>query len=334
MTDKRFLKYQKGHRLGIIVNPFSGRFRNRRLSIADIDRVVGDDAIILTSSSDEFAVDLVKSLVESGCSLIGVAGGDGTLFSILNAYINNFGEDTEMPVIFPLKSGTINIVADAIGYSGDTIDILKCVINRIHSTEGLALLSKRVLKVKISYRETPLYCFVLSGGIIYRFIYSYYARSNPTKIKAFYSTIKDILSFFSSSKDAKEFWRSEQIEISVDGSEFKRDNFLVLILSAISKMPLWFNPFSSVGEEESGIRLLYNTMSAKKAIFSLLRHIRGEIPPSEEHICRLCQQVDLKLSGGIVIDGEIFNIYGDTTINVTVGPKIYMPDLRYTRKRK
>ena len=114
--------------IGLIFNPLAYINKNRAEAQLDALReVLGERArVVSTKSKDEIPFALEELTKE--IRILAISGGDGTISSVLSSYVNLFG-DKDIPIIVPLKGGTINMIADDAGLLDDQITTCRKLIH-------------------------------------------------------------------------------------------------------------------------------------------------------------------------------------------------------------
>jgi diacylglycerol kinase (ATP) len=102
--------------IGVVVNPAAGRNRRAGDRAERLGDVLGSHGWVReTRSLGELAAAAAECRARD-VEVLGVCGGDGTLARTLTALVREYGADA-LPRILPLRAGTMNTVARAMGCS-------------------------------------------------------------------------------------------------------------------------------------------------------------------------------------------------------------------------
>jgi YegS/Rv2252/BmrU family lipid kinase len=139
--------------VSVVVNPRSGAGRARRY-LAELERALkrlGGTYEILETRKPGDGVALARRALASGCSVLGVLGGDGTLNEAVQAYVDDEGKPIAGPPLTIIPCGTGGDFARCCGFAaGDLEAALRRLearqlrntdlgLLRLHDAEGRAL---------------------------------------------------------------------------------------------------------------------------------------------------------------------------------------------------
>ena len=111
-------------RVSVVVNPRSGAGRARR-RLAELDRGLrrlGIPYELLETRYPGHASLLARQACASGCDVLAVLGGDGTLNEVSQAYVNEEGAPLAGPPLALIPSGTGGDFARCCGFATDHLD--------------------------------------------------------------------------------------------------------------------------------------------------------------------------------------------------------------------
>ena len=101
--------------IGVVVNPHAranrtgGGERARRLA-----EVLGNDGLVRVTQSREAIDEVAHEFRDRGTEVLAICGGDGSYHCTLTAFRGVYGE-APLPLLLPLRAGTINYIANGIG---------------------------------------------------------------------------------------------------------------------------------------------------------------------------------------------------------------------------
>ena len=102
--------------IGVVVNPRAGRNRRADERADRLGDVLGGQGWVRETASLAHLDDVAAECRARAIDVLGVCGGDGTLARTLSALVRVYGSDA-LPRILPLRAGTMNTVARAMGCS-------------------------------------------------------------------------------------------------------------------------------------------------------------------------------------------------------------------------
>lgn len=102
--------------IGVVVNPAAGRNRRAADRAERLGDVLGPHGWVRETRSLGELAEVAAECRTRAVELLGVCGGDGTLARTLSALVRAYGADA-LPPILPLRAGTMNTVARAMGCS-------------------------------------------------------------------------------------------------------------------------------------------------------------------------------------------------------------------------
>src|SRR5262249_30474060 len=100
---------------GVIVNPHARGNPNGLAQRAElVVDLVGRDGVVRVTESLEAIEDVAREFRERKVDILAVCGGDGSYHCTLSGFCKIYGQD-RLPALLPLRAGTINYIANAIG---------------------------------------------------------------------------------------------------------------------------------------------------------------------------------------------------------------------------
>src|SRR3990172_6231495 len=132
--------------IGLIFNPLADINKKQTgARLRSIKDILNEHAFIsITNNTDEIPMAL-KEFYKEGIKILGISGGDGTIDHVLSSYINLFGSE-KLPVIVPLKGGTMNMLAAEVGLRGDQITSCYKLINSLNHHSTLPTIERGLIK--------------------------------------------------------------------------------------------------------------------------------------------------------------------------------------------
>ena len=101
--------------IGVVVNPHAGANRSAGPERVEVfSDVVGNDGLVRVTESLASIEEVAREFRDRGTEILAVCGGDGSYHCTLTGFRAVY-KDAPLPMLLPLRAGTINYLADAIG---------------------------------------------------------------------------------------------------------------------------------------------------------------------------------------------------------------------------
>src|SRR5207245_10933366 len=101
--------------IGVIINPHARANRNGGAErVRRLAEIVGGDGAVRVTESLPAIQDVAREFRARGTEVLAICGGDGSYHCTLTGFRAVYG-DAPLPLLLPLRAGTINYVSDAIG---------------------------------------------------------------------------------------------------------------------------------------------------------------------------------------------------------------------------
>ncbi len=287
----------------VIVNGNAKGIRKRYASILKELKEDFDFEFILTSSLDELN-SVSRQLSEQKPELIGIWGGDGTLFHTLNAILKYFSEP---PIFFYLPGGTFNTVGRNLGYSGSPLRILKHLGGNKFDVPTL----------RIKTRDKEYTGFIFTSGLPYKSMEQYYCCGEPNLFTGIKVALWPLVSFlFPFLVKNNNYFDAPVMKVEIDGKFLWEGPTLTVTVSTVPNLGLWIAPFSEEGE---GFYTLASSVPVKVIMKDFFKVLRGRFS-HPLHYNRRSKEVKITLSYGFLIDGEMFPLKDMEEIIIVEGP--------------
>lgn len=113
-------------KVGVIVNPHAKRNRESKDRVREIQNILGDSAVVVSTISVEDVGFHLERFAAAGIRYIVADGGDGTLHAVFNQAIERLGLEGALNFAYmPSSNGTINYMARVVGLKGTSEDNLR-----------------------------------------------------------------------------------------------------------------------------------------------------------------------------------------------------------------
>ena len=256
--------------IGVVVNPYAKANLRRQDRVHRLQEILGDDGWVEQTNGVRAIDDTAKRFRERGIDILAVCGGDGSYHCTLTGFRAVY-KDAPLPMLLPLRAGTINYLADAIGgRRGKPEQVLARVVRdhrkgRTHETTERDLL-------RVNGRE---HGFLLSFGTAVNFLRIYYAMEQPGPLRAAALLSRLILSACVGSHISRAVFQTIEADVQVDGLPVPFRQFTFFFAATVDRIALGFRP-TYLGTRKPGyMHVLGGPIPATRLIRRALRIYRG-----------------------------------------------------------
>ncbi len=313
--------------IGVIFNP-SARINNERTGqLSAIRKSLGANALVrATNSTDEISIAL-KEFHEEKVNILGISGGDGTIDYVLSSYINLFGSE-DLPVVVPLKGGTMNMLSGDVGLTDDQTTVCRRLIQYIERKNKLPTTQRGLIRVIDPRLMRHCYTFCWLDGLPYRFIKWYYKEGGSVGVALKLIFKAGIISLTNLDH---ELFKEVESKVYIDGKELPPNSHLLIVASSVNRLVFGFRLFAEKAEAGERFNIIYVKLPYfKKSLYKLPIALYSG-PKSEasgDFLNQLTRSITIKGNTGYVIDGEIFESEKPTDIKLEMGPKVRIFSLK------
>jgi diacylglycerol kinase family enzyme len=257
--------------IGVVVNPHAGANRNGAAErLHRLAEVVGPDGAVRITESVPSIQEVAREFRERGTEILAICGGDGSYHCTLTGFRAVYG-DAPLPMLLPLRAGTINYVADAIGgRRGRPEQVLARVVRdyrqgRTHETTERDLL--RVNGVE--------HGFVLSFGTAVNYLRAYYALEKQGPWHAARLLARLIVSALAGTHISRAVFQATAADVECDGLPVPFRQFTFFFAATVDRIALGFRP-TYLGPRKPGyFHVVGGPITATRLIRRAVRLYRG-----------------------------------------------------------
>jgi diacylglycerol kinase family enzyme len=257
--------------IGVVVNPKAranrteGGERARRLT-----EVVGDAGLVRVTESVDAIRDVAREFRERGVDILAICGGDGSYHCTLTQFHDVYG-DAPLPKLLPLRAGTINYIADAIGgYGGRPEAVVARVLREQRRGRTLVTVERDVLRVNGGDLG-----FLLSFGTAVNYLRAYYALDKQGPFQAARLLTRLILSALFGTHSARTVFQAVEADIEADGDPVPFRQFTFFFAATVDRIALGFRPTYLATRKRGYCHVLGGPIAARRLIRLVTRIYRG-----------------------------------------------------------
>jgi diacylglycerol kinase family enzyme len=249
--------------------------------------------------------------------LLGVCGGDGTLARTLTALVQTYGGHA-LPCILPLRAGTMNTVARAMGCPAWRPErMLAEVVAGSRRGARLALTEHQLLAI-----NGLQFGFMVGAGVPVAFLQRYYARETRGPLVAAGLLTRLGISAVLGGRDGQDLFRLRPARLVTDGTVAPFPAFTVIYASTIEDIGLGFRPTYRARAVPGRFQVFAGAIGAREFVRRLPAIRRGRPTGSPRvldavatHLC-----VEFREPTFYMIDGDIME--ATTQLDVRFGPVV------------
>jgi len=255
----------------VVVNPHAGANRNGgRERVELLSDVVGADGIVRVTESVAAIEDVAREFRARGTQVLAICGGDGSYHCTLTGFRAVYG-DAPLPLLLPLRAGTINYIAHAIGSRrGRPEHVLARVVRDSRRGHTYETTERDLLRV--NGRE---HGFVLSFGTAVNYLRAYYALDKQGPLQAARLLTRLIASAIAGTHISRAFFQAVGADVECDGQPVPFRQFTFFFAATVDRIALGFRPTYLGARKRGFFHVLGGPIPALRLIRRAVRVYRG-----------------------------------------------------------
>jgi len=301
-------------RVGVIVNSNAKKIRSVRNSIDRYMKQNSENTIVSILTNIEELKLICETFKSKKMDYICIAGGDGTIHSVLSELINIFGKDPIPPILI-LQEGTMNNIARSLKLKGTGPVLLKRFLKILENDEVIITKERNTIKILNKY------CFLFGTGFVTNFLDKVYSGKEKGLFRNIQVGLMGLKEVFLKDEDCRIFKLTEQA-IFIDGKKVLINPVSGLLAGTVEHIGLKFSPLREAVQSENVFQVIVIGMHPR-GILKYLNKIRtGKRIKSPKYLNILGKTILMKQKGifQYTMDGEIYNI--ENELKVSMGPKV------------
>jgi diacylglycerol kinase family enzyme len=289
--------------IGVIINPHASGNRDdagareRRMAEA-----VGSFGWVRVTPSVEAIDEVAREFRERGIDVLAICGGDGSDHCTLTAFHRVWGGEP-LPLLLPLRAGTINYVADATGgQRGGPEQVLSRVVRDYR--RGLRPVTTERDLLRVNGTEIG---FLLSFGTAVNYLRAYYALDRQGPWPAAKLLGKLIVSAVAGTHLSRTVFQAVEADVECDGEALPFRLFSFFFAGTIERIALGFQPTYLGNRKRGFFHVLGGPIPARRLIRHALRVYRGFPTGDPALYDNLGQRLTIRFARPthIMLDGDI-----------------------------
>jgi diacylglycerol kinase family enzyme len=312
-------------RIGVLNNLRAGRSGPRIARVLSFLHDHPEVAHVETESGEDVPRALAM-LADQGAELLVINGGDGTLQRTLTALLND-SVFPIFPLIAPLRGGRTNMSALDIGSHRNPVAALSALIAAVR--QGVLaqhLVERAVLRIDLGSGQNVHYGMSFGVGLIPRAIELTHRLFPHGRAQGVFGSGVVTATLISRAifNSADGILTPDRMDIHLDGRPVEHEQFYLAIATTLNHFFLKFRPFW--GNENAPVRFTAVASTAARSFTAALRILRGQ-PPHHTgslvgYTSHNVHQADLRLTGRVTVDGEMFTPPADGVVHLTADRRV------------
>ena len=301
--------------IGVVLNPFSKRFKKNPVKLEHMAFIIGDKASCKPTEDLDDLYRVADEFKTRDIDVLAISGGDGTIHCTLTTFLKVYG-DKPLPKIVFLKGGTMNIVASSLGVKGTTEKIMSDLLLRYHEDKSFETKKLRLMKINDAYG-----C-LFGMGLIYNFMLEYYKHPKPNPFIAAKTLTHAVTSGFLNGQMAQRLFKQFDAKILVDGKELEFANFCGVFTGTVAPLPFNFKVFYSMFEQNEEFHYIAMSLPPRELVKCFRNLYRGKpsLHPGLMDGSTSKLEIITEEPMPYTIDGDLLE--GETHFVIEPGPEI------------
>ncbi len=309
--------------IGVLVNRKSGR---NRAGMADLRNLIvqSPEVVARETSGRTEAAEALREFNARGVEVVAVAGGDGTLQSVFGLLYNERIFETPPP-LGVLPGGTTNMIGYDIGAARKPAKELAALLARARAGRlGETRVQRRLIAVHRPDKARPSYGLFGGGAGIHQGTMISRRSADRMGMRDAAGPLAGLLGLIGPLVIGRNPIRPVAAGIRHDEIVQERRDYIAIVVSTMEKLILGLSPFWGTGP--GAIRL--TTVAAKPRRFSrmVLPLLNGRPPPeatpANGYRSVNAEHVEIDMTGGFVLDGELFDLEAGRPLRLDAGPEV------------
>ena len=299
----------------IIHNTFARGNIRRPGILLKIKKIVGDyGEVVSTKTIDELPL-VAELCLKREIDILGVNGGDGSMHTLLTAFINIY-KDHPLPKIIALRGGTMNTMPNSLKLKGKTLEILQKLIEKYTTRTPLDTIGQHLIKLNDKYG------FMSGAGIPPNFLSAYYDGTTTGPWQGIKVIARTIGSVLIQGPFAKFIMAPAKCKLKVEEKELPDKEFVAILACTIREIGLGFTPTPRAYDKPGCFHFIATTIAPIKIIPKIPALWLGWDLNLPEVFSQPVSKAKIEPLANLryMIDGEIYET--EEPIEITCGPTI------------
>lgn len=311
-------------RLGVLLNRFGGRDRRALRHLRTALAEAGDRVVVRESESARRCGVALEALLAEGVVAIAVAGGDGTVHHAITWLLNR-SPGAPLPPLAILPTGTTNVTAHDIRANMSPAGELRGLLDRIRQDRiPSGLVTRHTMVVRVGDETTSRYSLMGGAAGIYQGTVLIRRHLRRLGARGMLGPIAGMARMFAPLLVGRNPLTPVSADITADGTPLAPARYILILLSTLQSLSPGVMPFWGSGT--GALRLTLVRESPRhfaRVVWPALRGRPGPAAtPENGYVSLNTGALEIRMTGGFVLDGEILELREDQPLRVTTGPEL------------
>ena len=303
--------------IGVIINPHASGNRHSPRRVARFKSIVGEDGEVVATTDLAELDAVLERFRDSGVEIIAVCGGDGSFFHAISRVVPLWGE-RELPLLLPLRAGTINNLARTIGARRRRAEsMLAHVVKDYRQGRTHEVTQRNLIRVNGEH-----YGYIVGAGLITNFLRLYYSGRKPGPVRAFGLLLVCGISWIFGTSLINAVVNTIEADIDCDGERIPFRGYTLILASSVAHIGLGVKPFYLSARKRGYYHLLAGDSTAGQLLGRLWRFFRGFPADLDSLYDNLASRVVIEFA-----EPQAFTINGDIldpvrVLTLEAGPRV------------
>lgn len=292
--------------IGVVVNPHA---KGNRTDAAARERamaaIVGASGLVRVTPTLDVVDEVAREFLAREIEILAVCGGDGSDHCTLTVFHRVWGA-RPLPLLLPLRAGTINYIADATaGRRGTPEQVLARVVRDYRRGRTHVTTERDVLRV-VTGGTTEL-GFLLSFGTAVNFLRAYYALDRQGPWAATKLLSRMVASAVFGTHISRAVFQAIEADIECDGDALPFRLFTFFFAGTVDQIALGFRPTYLALRKRGFFHVVGGPIAARRLVRRTGRLYRGFPTGEPELYDSLGQRLRIAFARPthIMLDGDI-----------------------------
>jgi hypothetical protein len=275
------------------------------------------------TSSAEAVPEALSELERQGVELLVVNGGDGTLQHVLTEILGGDGFEGRVPLLAVLRGGRTNMTALDLGTGRDPVRAMARLIEATRKGDvQRRVLERRVLRVQYGPMREVRYGMFFGAGVIHRgieLVHRVFPKGRSQGVFGAAAVTGTLLARMALLGDSGGVLTPDKVSILLDRSPADRGESRLVMATSLDRRFLRMRPFWGGGP--GGVRFTSIAADADRIGRALPGILAGRpakrVDERSGYTSRNARRVDLRMSCGFTVDGELVEPAGDRIASIT-----------------
>lgn len=294
-------------RPGLLHNPHSGANRKNTRAIR---RALNIHPGLLRREihRPQSVVMALREFAAQGVNLIIVNGGDGTVQAALTALLHD-SPFQAMPLLALLRAGSTSMTASDAGLKGKPHRALQRLARYLSGQSSAEIISRRVLRVRNDPHAAPLFGMAFGTGAVHQGIEFYHSNLHDLDLQREVGPDLAMVRFlWALARGDNELVAPSPLAVRLDNGPEQSFQHAGIVISTLERLLLGIYPFW--GREDGPLHYTALRSRPQRLLRLLPRLLRGRphpfATPEHGYMSHNAHRIELRLDGGFILDGEIF----------------------------